>query len=111
MLRVHHVWVENEKFQATEINLPKTNLLVIESDTGYVMCGALDIQLLRTKLRDRGVIAARAVGVKSMDDLLDGTVESCTQEAEKIGICAGTSIRDALMRMRTHEKAIAPGSR
>lgn len=104
MLRVHDVYINEERFQATEVSLPKTNLLVIESATGYVMCGALDVELLRTKLASRGIIAARAVGVKTMDDLLDGTVESCTQSAEAIGIHRGMPIKDALLCMREHER-------
>ncbi len=103
MLRVHDVYINDERFQATEVNLPKTNLLMIESASGYVMCGALDVELLRTKLANRGIIAARAVGVKTMDDLINGTVESCTQAAEAIGIGAGMPIREALLCMREHE--------
>lgn len=103
MLRVHDVYINGERFQATEVNLPKTNLLVIESASGYVMCGALDVELLRTKLANRGIIAARAVGVKTMDDLMNGTVESCTQGAQAIGIAPGMPIREALLCMRRHE--------
>lgn len=104
MLRVQPVVIENELFQATEVNLPKTNLLVIESDSGYVMCGALDIGLLRTQLAARGIIAARAIGVKTMTDLVNGTVESCTQRAEELGIHPGVSIREALLLMRANER-------
>lgn len=63
------------------------------------MCGALDVELLRTKLASRGILAARAVGVKTMEELLAGTVESCTQEAEARGIHEGMPIQEALIRM------------
>lgn len=67
------------------------------------MCGALDIDLLRTQLANRGIIAARAVGVRTIDDLLGGTVESCTQPAELLGIRSGMPIRDALVLMKLAE--------
>lgn len=63
------------------------------------MCGALDIHLLRERLANRGIVAARATSVKTMDELLHGTVESCTQGAEALGIHAGMSMQDALARI------------
>jgi uncharacterized protein YunC (DUF1805 family) len=93
------IQIDGHTFVATEVRLPKTNLLVVHCHTGYVMCGALDVELLRTKLASRGIIAARAVGVKTMDELIDGQVESCTQAAEELGITIGMPITEALLRM------------
>jgi uncharacterized protein YunC (DUF1805 family) len=93
---VEPIWVENYPFTATHVALPKTNLLVVSNHIGYVMCGALDISLLREQLAHRGIIAARATGVKTMAELLEGTVESCTQTAESLGIQAGMPIQAAL---------------
>lgn len=104
MVHVQPLWIDDDMFLATEVHIPKTNLLVIQSETGYVMCGALDVQLLRDKLRSRNILAARAVGVKTLQELLDGEVESCTQAAESIGITAGMPIREALHRMRDSER-------
>jgi uncharacterized protein YunC (DUF1805 family) len=92
--------LEGHTFIQIEVHLPKTNLLIIECAQGYVMCGALDIQLLREKLADRQVVAARATGVQTLDALLAGTVESCTQAAEHLGIRPGMPIREALLRMK-----------
>jgi uncharacterized protein YunC (DUF1805 family) len=94
------VWIDGDPYTAVEVELPKTHLLAITCDAGYVMCGALDIDLLRTKLADRGIVAARAVGVRTLQELIDGTVESCTQAAEALGIHPGQPIREALRRMR-----------
>lgn len=99
MVTVKPIFIDNFAFTATHVALPKTNLLSISNDVGYVMCGALDVELLRTKLADRGIIAARATGVKTMDELIEGTVESCTQGAEVLGIHEGMSMRDALRRI------------
>ncbi|MCF8565375.1 DUF1805 domain-containing protein [Alicyclobacillus tolerans] len=105
MIEVHPLTIEDYPFVAIEVRLPKTNLLVIQSDTGYVMCGALDVTLLREKLASRHIVAARAVGVKTLDDLLNGTVESCTQAAEELGIQPGMPIREALVLMKQSEQS------
>lgn len=99
LVKIEPIELEQYSFIGIEVNLPKTNLLMISAPHGYVMCGALDIQLLRNKLAHREIIAARAVGVKTMDELLNGVVESCTQEAERIGIQPNMSIREALLKI------------
>lgn len=105
MVQIQPVHVGEYTLIAFEVKLPKTTLLGVCTDRGYVMCGALDVQLLRGTLADRGIVAARAVGVRTVDDLLNGTVESSTQSAEAIGIVAGMPIREALIRMREAELA------
>lgn len=103
-VEVHPISVAGENFISVEVQLPKTTLLTIQCETGYVMCGALDVQLLRTKLGDRGIVAARAVGVRTIQDLLDGSVESCTQGAEALGIHPGMPIKEALLLMKAKDK-------
>lgn len=95
----------NDTVIAFEAKLPKTTLLVLQTKTGYIMCGALDVGLLREKLEDRGIIAARAVGVRTLDDLWNGEVESCTQHAEALGIHPGMPVQDALRRILDAEKS------
>lgn len=97
MVRVEPIWIDGYPFTTTHVALPKTNLLTISNAIGYVMCGALDVSLLRTELADRNIIAARATGVKTMDALIEGRVESCTQSAEQLGIQPGMSIKEALI--------------
>nr|WP_221301895.1 DUF1805 domain-containing protein [Texcoconibacillus texcoconensis] len=81
------------------MKLPKTNFLSISNERGYIMCGALDVQLLNEKLADRKIVAGRAVGVRSLDDLLDAPLESVTLAAEELGIEKGMKGRDALLKM------------
>ncbi|GAA3319915.1 DUF1805 domain-containing protein [Ectobacillus funiculus] len=76
----------------------KTNLLAVMSEKGYIMCGALDVALLNEKLRDRGIIAGRAVGVRTIEQLLEAPLESVTYEAEKLGITVGMIGRDAMLK-------------
>ena len=47
------------------------------------MCGALDVGLLNEKLKDRKIIAGRAVGVRTIEQLLNAPLESVTWEAER----------------------------
>ena len=63
------------------------------------MCGALDIALLNERLHDREIVAARAVGVRTIDDLLEAPLESVTHTAEKYGIRPGMTGRAALLQM------------
>jgi uncharacterized protein YunC (DUF1805 family) len=93
------IMLENYPFLAISVELPKTTLLVVTSDYGYIMCGALDVALLNEKLKDRGIIAGRATGVKTIEQLLHAPLESVTHEAAARGIYPGMIGKDALLRM------------
>lgn len=82
-----------------EVLLPKTTLLAITAGNGYIMCGALDIQLLNDKLKDREIIAGRAVGVRTLQQLLDAPMESVTDAALRLGITVGMSGKEAIQLM------------
>jgi len=99
MINLNPIIIEGYTFLSISVELPKTNLLVVTNDKGYIMCGALDIGLLNEKLKDRKVIAGRAVGVKTINQLLDAPLESITYEAEELGITKGMIGRDALLKM------------
>ncbi len=91
--------LEGFTFTAVTVRLPKTTLLTVSNDKGYIMCGALDVGLLNTQLHDRKIIAGRAVGVKTIEQLLKAPLESVTLEAERLGIRAGMSGEQALLKM------------
>ncbi|ALC89474.1 hypothetical protein AM500_06510 [Bacillus sp. FJAT-18017] len=99
MIEVTPIEIQGKTFLGITVKLPKTTLLAVTSDLGYIMCGALDVGLLNAKLRDRRILAGRAVGVRTIDQLLDAPLESVTFEAEKRGIRRGMIGRDALMKM------------
>lgn len=83
----------------TEVKLPKTTLLSISTDRGYIMCGALDVTLLNEKLSDRQIIAGRAVGVRTLEELMEAPLESITHEASRLGIEVGMKGKEALEKM------------
>ena len=99
MIELKPIDIQGHTFLTVSVVLPKTNLLVVTNDKGYIMCGALDVGLLNEKLKDRKVIAGRAVGVKTIEQLIDAPLESVTYEAEAIGIHKGMIGRDALLKM------------
>ncbi|WP_050616279.1 YunC family protein [Bacillus testis] len=99
MVELKPIQIDGRTFTAVTVQLPKTNLLMITSDKGYIMCGALDVALLNEKLKDRGIVAGRAVGVKTLQELLDAPLESITAGAEELGVTKGMSGKDALLYM------------
>lgn len=83
MIIVNPLEVEGLMFTAVRVELPKTNLLMIANEVGYIMCAALDVDVLNTKLKNRNVIAGRASGVRTIDDLLHAPLEKKLQMPPK----------------------------
>lgn len=99
MISVEPLMVEGKPFTAVTVKLPKTNFMSISNDKGYIMCGALDVQLLNDKLKERKIVAGRAVGVRTIEQLLEAPLQLVTHEAEALGIQAGMVGKDALLKM------------
>ncbi|MBM7646097.1 uncharacterized protein YunC (DUF1805 family) [Scopulibacillus daqui] len=99
MVELKPIMVFDQPFTAVTVKLPQTNLMAIYNDKGYIMCGALDVALLNEKLADRNIIAGRAVGVRTIEQLLEAPLESVTIGAERLGIMKGMSGREALLKM------------
>jgi len=99
MIRLVPMPFEGGVALGVEVQLPKTTLLAIATDIGYIMCGALDVKLLNERLADRGIVAGRAVGGRTLEQLLEAPLESVTHAAEARGIRPGMRGADALRRM------------
>ncbi|WP_276357464.1 YunC family protein [Cohnella caldifontis] len=99
MVRIEPIRLGEWTAVGVEVQLPKTTLLAVTAGGGYIMCGALDVGLLNTQLRDRQIVAGRAVGVRTLEQLLEAPLESVTESAEKIGIHAGMKGEEAVRRM------------
>lgn len=99
MVDLSPIQINGHTFLAVTVLLPKTTLLAVTNDKGYIMCGALDVGLLNDKLKDRKIIAGKAVGVKTIQQLLDAPLESVTFEAEALGIHKGMAGKEALLKM------------
>jgi len=99
MVRMQPVPLEGHTAIAIEVDLPRTHLVVISADACFLMCGALDVGLLSDRLAAREIVAARAVGVRSIEELLLAPVESATPAAKARGVAVGESGREALSHM------------
>lgn len=100
MMRMVPITLEGgETVLGVEVKLPKTTLVAVTTDKGYIMCGALDVALLNERLKDRGIIAGRAVGVRTLEELMEAPLESVTEAAEALGITIGMRGADALRLM------------
>jgi uncharacterized protein YunC (DUF1805 family) len=106
MINVIPITIDDRIALGISVTLPKTNLVMVTTELGYIMCGALDVGLLNEKLAHRGIVAARAVGVKTLDELLDAPMESVTIKAAELGITPGTIGREAIRLLLN----AAPGS-
>lgn len=100
MVDLEEIEIEGHQFTATSVALPKTNLLIVSNEIGYIMCAALDVAIFDEMLADRKVIAARAKGVRSIDDLLAAPLEKVTKAStEAYGWEVGMTGRDALVQL------------
>lgn len=97
MIEVQPITIEGIGFTAITVKLPKTNFMAVTGADGYIMCGALDVALLNEKLKDRGILAGRAVGVRTIEQLLEAPLESVTLAAEEKGVTKGTIGKDAML--------------
>lgn len=102
MLHVNKINIEGYEFLTYEVELPKTTLFIVSHEkVGYIMCAALDIDFFNNspKLIARKIIAGRAEGVRSIEQLLDAPLAKVTVAADEMGIKVGTIGRDALVLM------------
>ena len=99
MITMDPLEIDGKLFTAIHVALPKTNLLMITNDIGYIMCAALDVDLLNRMLAERKVIAGRAVGVRSIDDLLHAPLEMITDASAAYGWEVGMIGKDALSKL------------
>jgi len=101
MFQAKKITIEGYEFITYEVFLPKTTLLVVTNEIGYIMCAAIDIDFFNhtPKLVERKIIAGRAEGVRTIEELLDAPMAKLTLAAKALGIEEGTSGRDALVLM------------
>ncbi len=97
MVKMEPIFLNGHCVIGVEIAYPKTTLLSITvPNIGYIMCGVLNIQAMDTLHPERGIIAARVVGVKTFQDLLKARVVETTKQGEQIGISPGMTGAESL---------------
>ena len=96
MIEVTPVPIEDRVAVGISVRLPRTHLVIATTPAGYIMCGALDVALFDRLLPERHVVAGRALGVRSLEDLLEKPLESVTAAARGMGLHPGMPGREAL---------------
>jgi len=74
--------------------LQNAPLVLIKAEKGYLMCGYLDMGAANAL----GDAAAKVRGVSSIGDALKASIVEVSEEAEKLGVSAGISGKEALER-------------
>ncbi|WP_080875125.1 YunC family protein [Oceanobacillus timonensis] len=101
MITVEPLEVDGVIFTAVSVELPQTTLLTISNDVGYIMCAALDVDIFNEipKLKERNVIAGRAMGVRSIDQLLQAPLQKITDASKEHGWEVGMTGKEALLKI------------
>jgi uncharacterized protein YunC (DUF1805 family) len=76
----------------TNIKLNNSNLIIINSDNGFLMCGYLNMDVANRF----GEIAGIVTGVEDIEDALDAKVVELSDNAKKLGLKTGISGRKFL---------------
>jgi uncharacterized protein YunC (DUF1805 family) len=92
VLKFKKIKAGTKHIQALAMTLSSQNLVLLRGEKGYVMCGYLNLKVAN-KFKD---VAAKIVGVSTIEDALKAKVASCTYPALKIGIHKGQPIKDVL---------------
>ena len=72
MVSTETIELQGYLFTAVTVHLPKTTLLTISNERGYIMCGALDVGLLNSKLANYMSVIGTDTGANRelIDDLM-----------------------------------------
>lgn len=81
------------------IKLPKTRVLSISTQKGYIMCGVLNVSGLDRFHPERKIIAARVIGVREIKELLRAKILEVSKEAKKLGVRKGMTGKEGLEKM------------
>jgi uncharacterized protein YunC (DUF1805 family) len=88
--------VGNKKYQYINEKLgKKAPMIIVKGETGYIMCGYLNLDAANSL----GDVAVRVTGVNDINDVLNSQVNSCTENAAKLGIKAGDKIMDIIDKL------------
>ncbi|MHA6251932.1 YunC family protein [Oceanobacillus sp. CAU 1775] len=101
MITINPIEIDGMQFTAVSVELPKTTLLTISNEVGYIMCAALDVDIFNEipKLKERNVVAGRALGVRTIDQLLHAPLEKITDASKEYGWEVGMTGREALLKI------------
>lgn len=95
-MEIKEFYVNKTLFKAIKADLcDNSQLLMITSPKGYIMCGYLNINTAQK----RGDAACIVTGVKTIDDVLNSNVVALTSNAQKLGIEMGMPVKQVLDKL------------
>lgn len=95
-MEIKEFYVNKTLFKAMSIDLcDGSQLLMITSPKGYIMCGYLNINTAQK----RGDVACVVTGVKTIDDVLNSKVVALTSNAQKFGIEMNMPVKQVLEKL------------
>lgn len=95
-MKLSEIVLNGKIFQTFEGTIaPNSNLVFIKGSKGFIMCGYLNMDTAEKQ----GNIAAIATGIKTVEDMLKTEIVKVTKEAEKVGICIGMPVTEALEKI------------
>ena len=86
---------EDLKLNYVKINRKNTTLLLLEGYESFFMCGALDT----TVYKDREVVCGRALGVKTIEELLNAKIADLSNYAKQKGLVVGMKVYEAFKEL------------
>ena len=86
---------EGLELKYAEIALKNTTLLLIEGYGSFFMCGALDVSVSN----NREVICGKALGVKTIDQLLNAKIVDLSEYAKTKGLESGMLVYEAFKKL------------
>ncbi|MDD4255960.1 MAG: YunC family protein [Methanofollis sp.] len=92
--------IGGKKAEGFVIPLGPANLVFVKMEKGLVGCGAVDVQALeKFGYAAAKVRLASGPSIRTVDDILAGTIAAANGPARALGIAEGMSGREALERL------------
>ena len=90
----------NLEIETLEVKLKGTTLLIVEAFDAFFMCGALDVNIYNSHtMVDRKVICGKAIGVKTIDELLNSPIYSVCDYGKTVGLTEGMKVYEAFEKL------------
>jgi len=89
------ITIDNQNFEASEIETAHANILLIKAKQGFLGCGYFNINTAN-RLNEAVAIVT---GVKSYDDMLNAKVIEVSEAASRLGVELGMLGKEALLKI------------
>ena len=92
IMDITEITIQGKKVKTIAINLPNAPLLIAIANSGYVICGYLNMDTAE-KLGDACAVVS---GVRNINELLNKEVVKVSKKAQDLGVTMGCKGKEAL---------------